>query len=72
MLEKLRTPKKLEQHHMKTIAKLVELVFEDKKDIEDSLLSLWEQQLNGELGLLKIENTVEQLKQAIDWSEQNK
>lgn len=56
---------------MKTIAKLVELVFEDK-DIEDSLLSLWEQQLNGELGLLKIENTVEQLKQAIDWSEQNK
>lgn len=72
MLKKLRTPKKLEQVHMKTIATLVELAFTDKQDIEDSLFSLWEQQLNGELRLLKIEKTVEQLKQAIDWSEQNK
>jgi hypothetical protein len=72
MLKKLRTPKKLEQPHMKTIATLVELAFTDKQDIEDSLFSLWEQQLNGELRLLKIEKNFEQLKQAIDWSEQNK
>lgn len=72
MLKKLRTPKKLEQHHMKTIITLVELAFEDKQDMEDSLFSLWEQQLNGELRLLKIEKTVEQLKQAIEWSEHNK
>jgi hypothetical protein len=72
MLKKLRTPKKLEQLHMKTIATLVELAFIDKQDTEDSLFSLWEQQLKGELRLLKIEKTVEQLKQKVDWSEQNK
>jgi hypothetical protein len=72
MLGKLRTPKKLEQLHIRAIANLVELVFADNQDTEDSLLTLWEQELNTELRLLKIEKAVEQLKQAIDFSEQDR
>jgi hypothetical protein len=72
MLKKLRTPKKLEQHHMKTIANLVELAFAESQDTEDSLLTLWEQALNTELRILQLEKTVEKLAQKIDWSEQNK
>jgi hypothetical protein len=71
-LKKLRTPKKLEQHHMRAIANLIELAFADNQDTEDSLLTLWEQELNIELRLLKIEKTIKQLKKSTDWSEKNK
>lgn len=72
MLKKLRTPKKLEQHHVKAIAGLVELAFTESQDTEDSFLALCEQTLNMELRLIKIEKAVEQLKQTVDWSEENK
>lgn len=72
MLKTLRTPKKLEQHHMKTIANLLELVFTEKQDLEASLFTLWKQELDTELRLLKIEKAVEQLKQTTDWFEQNR
>ena len=72
MLKTLRTPKKFEQHHLKTIAKLLELVFTEKQDLEDSLFTLWKQELDTEIKLLKIEKAVEQLKQTTDWSEQNR
>lgn len=72
MLKELRTSKKIEQHHIKTIARLVELAFTESQDTEDSLLALWKQELNTELRLLKIEKTVEQLEKSLDWSEQNK
>jgi hypothetical protein len=72
MLKKLRTPKKLEQIHLKTIAGLVELAIAESQDTENSLLALWEQTLNMELRLIKIEKTLKQLKQTVDWSEQNR
>jgi hypothetical protein len=72
MLKTLRTPKKLEQHHMRIIANLLELVFTEKQDLEDGLFTLWKQELGTELGLLKIEKAVEQLKRTTDWSEQNR
>jgi hypothetical protein len=71
-LKKLRTSKKLEQIHMKTIAGLVELAFTESQDTEDSLLALWEQTLNLELRLINIEKTIEQLKQTVDFAEQNR
>jgi hypothetical protein len=71
-LKKLRAPKKLEQIHLKNIAGLVELAFTESQDTEDSLFSLWEQTLNLELRLIKIEKTIEQLKQTVDFSEKNR